>query len=642
MRPPHFLETNKPMKKSSYVLGGICAIALGATGLRCGDDDGKVLVRVVNESNGSNCANGGFQIQTGADDNDNNTLEDDEVDGRSYACNGEPTPAPNLCELKPYGRCTNADLRGVSFYGDSDNDFFSRYRNMDFTGSDLRGAMFVQVDFQSAIFANAKLDGVFAVETNFALADFTGASAKKVNWLGSIFSGATFVGTDFSEGFFISNAASGSDFTRAKFTKGYFAAQVFKTNFTETDFTDAVVGTQFRLSNLTNANFTGADLRDARFDASAEEANVLTGANFSFATLLGTNFTDVNFTGIGAFANAYYDATTTGLTGPDLSTAINFTTAGNSLQDKDFRRMWISSSDVSFAGKNLTNSNFDGAHFQNQTFAGANLTGAHLTNVTLRSSDFAGATATGADFTNSYLDSLGLSAPADFSGANFTRASLRDTNFGTSNVSGANFSHATLFGANLGTVGLTPNAPAWAGAFTRGTTLPAGASGTVAVENDASLAGANLQGIKLQNDSFTTATNFSGADFTDATIVNTTFGGADLSGAKFVNADATGTDFQESNMTNADFTGADLTRSDLTNVNLTGANMTNTTLLCIASGIGYTDIGIPNFSNVTWSGTTCPDGIVIGETTDTSCVRHLLNTDLTDSYTSAFCNGGIL
>ncbi|MBU1241701.1 hypothetical protein KJ612_00715, partial [Myxococcota bacterium] len=60
------------------------------TGTRvvCNGVDSRTLVRVLEESPGVNCAEGGQRIETGADDDADGVLDDGEVDEVSYVCNG--------------------------------------------------------------------------------------------------------------------------------------------------------------------------------------------------------------------------------------------------------------------------------------------------------------------------------------------------------------------------------------------------------------------------------------------------------------------------------------------------------------------------------------------------------------------------
>lgn len=69
-----------------YVCNG-AAGAAGASGTN-GTDGLNSLVRVTAENAGTNCPSGGQRIQSGLDDDDNNTLAAEEVDATAYVCNG--------------------------------------------------------------------------------------------------------------------------------------------------------------------------------------------------------------------------------------------------------------------------------------------------------------------------------------------------------------------------------------------------------------------------------------------------------------------------------------------------------------------------------------------------------------------------
>lgn len=73
------------------VLAGLTAFAFAVVG--CAGTDGaaghNALNRVVPEAAGANCQAGGQAIQFGLDANGNSALDDEEVRGTAYACNGE-------------------------------------------------------------------------------------------------------------------------------------------------------------------------------------------------------------------------------------------------------------------------------------------------------------------------------------------------------------------------------------------------------------------------------------------------------------------------------------------------------------------------------------------------------------------------
>jgi len=87
---------------------GACALAA------CGDSEPAAeapatLNRVVAEQPGKNCEAGGQAIQLGVDANGSGVLDDDEVKGTSYVCNGVATRAEVEVATIPVGdpRCPN-------------------------------------------------------------------------------------------------------------------------------------------------------------------------------------------------------------------------------------------------------------------------------------------------------------------------------------------------------------------------------------------------------------------------------------------------------------------------------------------------------------------------------------------------------
>jgi hypothetical protein len=85
------------LKKQQFIRSSI--ILLIFTFLGCSPEDGmngmngtnglNSLVRTIIELPGTNCANGGFNIQTGLDINSNGVLEESEIDNIEFICNGE-------------------------------------------------------------------------------------------------------------------------------------------------------------------------------------------------------------------------------------------------------------------------------------------------------------------------------------------------------------------------------------------------------------------------------------------------------------------------------------------------------------------------------------------------------------------------
>nr|WP_299389051.1 hypothetical protein [Allomuricauda sp.] len=61
-----------------------------------GADGLNSLITILIEQPGANCANGGFKIDAGLDDNSNGTLDASEVDNSEFLCNGDTTDIPYL------------------------------------------------------------------------------------------------------------------------------------------------------------------------------------------------------------------------------------------------------------------------------------------------------------------------------------------------------------------------------------------------------------------------------------------------------------------------------------------------------------------------------------------------------------------
>lgn len=80
--------------------------AMGAMGLpgAQGAPGLNALIRVLQESAGANCVEGGVRIDTGIDDNRNQMLEVFEIDQTAYVCNGPQACTPDTT------RCTGGQL----------------------------------------------------------------------------------------------------------------------------------------------------------------------------------------------------------------------------------------------------------------------------------------------------------------------------------------------------------------------------------------------------------------------------------------------------------------------------------------------------------------------------------------------------
>ena len=91
------------MKKLVFVFAVFSMAALTAADM---------LVNVSVEPAGSNCANGGVKIEVGADDDEDGSLDEGEIDETHTVCNGEnnTTPPVSITEVQPSasGQCKMA------------------------------------------------------------------------------------------------------------------------------------------------------------------------------------------------------------------------------------------------------------------------------------------------------------------------------------------------------------------------------------------------------------------------------------------------------------------------------------------------------------------------------------------------------
>ena len=128
---------------------------------------------------------------------------------------------------------------------------------------------------------------------------------------------------------------------------------------------------------------------------------------------------------------------------------------------------------------------------------------------------------------------------------------------------------------------------------------------TSALLNDAELSNANLRHALLVD------TRLNGADLRLANLI-----GIDASNASMFSADLRGAKLTEANLSRANLRSVDLRGADLSNTDLTGADLTGALIGADSTLDSYTKL-----DDVTWAGTTCPDGTVAN---DEGCGAHLI------------------
>lgn len=621
----------------NLALGVLGISALSFALIRCSDDK-PTLVRVANQAAGADCPAGGYRILSGADDNGNGRLDDNEVDGNELSCAGT-TGSVAGCDLRPNGYCAGADLRRIVLFGTTTD-----LSGVDFTGADLRGAIFVGVQARNANFTGAKLDDALItgfdgndiyLASSFRGANFSNASLRGIRNTEQLsFDTANLTGADFSKAQlfvvgFTRVTAPGAKFVGASIFGGFSDS-----DFNGADFTDAVVNgfsDGFRRSNITNANFTRAHLTYMAFGG-----NDLTGTNFTYASLQSASFAGVPAAGA-TFTNAYYDTNTVLPTGLDPLAVGAVNLSNLSLVGKDLRFAELRS--ASFSGYNLSDADFSGNDLDGARFTSTVMNRTKFVGASMQGARFDTADCNDADFTDADLSGSTVMAGSTFFQAKFIRTGLQHVAFGAVPAGSANFNRATLAGTTLATV--TGTGQTWTDAYvTSTTTLPAGATGTISIEPGTSHAGADLTAIKLTNrvndaPNYGATDDFSGANFTGAHLFGLYIFGANFSNTNFTNAVLEDTRFPSVNLSGASFSGANLKNAVLSDANLTNANLTNASLLCVGAGLETSDLALANFTGVTWTNTVCPDNTLSDQNTPANCEGHLIDDD--SPWTINFC-----
>jgi len=233
------------------------------------------------------------------------------------------------------------------------------------------------------------------------------------------------------------------------------------------------------------------------------------------------------------------------------------------------------------------------AELQNADLSYRDLRGINLHNATLD-----GATFNGSDLSN--VNMTGINA----NGVLFHKANLSNVD-----MSGAAFIGIEAQGANLTNVDMSD--------------VPS--SSYVLVNADSAT---NFTGVKATHSVFnvnntgTTPINLTAFDFTD--VVLATFSTVDVHGVDFTVSSAGTTyptTFYSSNMSGVKLAGMALTNGSFTSNDMTGANLSSANLTNV--NLNQSDLTGANVTGVVWNNTTCPDGTLSNDHSNT-CVGHLI------------------
>lgn len=459
--------------------------------------------------------------------------------------------------------------------------------------NDLSGWDFSNLVLTDASFSSSKLTG-----TNFANSQINGANFSGTVALGltqqQLQATASFHANDLSSVNLNHNDLSGWDFHGLNLTSASFVS----TQLAGTVFTDS----QVRFADFSESTITQTQLQSTASFQSGD----LTGMRFGTNNLSGWDLSKKNLAG-SAF-------TATDLTATNLSRA-NLTNAqfiGANLNNTDFSQTNLSGSSflpyISSQNDSLQGVNFTGANLSNVLFE-ANLSGANFTNAIIQGANFCcgGFTESQLRSTASYQAhnltgvQFGFN---DLSGWDFQNQNLRNASFGIADLTGTNFTDAQIQGANFSSSGITlvqlqSTASYKAGDLTHINFSYRKLDGWDF--HNQNLSEANLGGASLKNTNFTQAilsntlfwwnADCSGADFSQATVLNSYFQEATLSNVKFTQANLsnsyfsaavlTGANFHQANLTGVYFALADVSNADFSDAILNGA--------CFYGAKGFTE-----------------------------------------------------
>lgn len=357
------------------------------------------------------------------------------------------------------------DLRGANFTN-------AKIREVQFTGTDLTGAVFAgatfesskdprfpRTTFQGAILTRACFQGArFLIPmdmqfANLACADFSSTDVRILNFgprqkfdPGAEQCGrAKFIETIVSTRTFAFSVWRSIDFTRTKFTD-LTPEQI---SFKGTDITGALLaeanlaGFDFTGATLTDADLSRANLLGARLDEVNAKGLILDDANFRFGFAIKADMPSAKMRKL--------DAQDAQLPGAVLVSA--------DLREAKFASADLAGADLSSAtlqgGEGLGPTELSGANLNGATFEEANLNfvgfqntrliNAKFKRVTISDTDFSGVRMPGADFSQATLEGV------TFRGASLENASFARAAFGLSKLSnrGVDLACTQLGGVDL-------------------------------------------------------------------------------------------------------------------------------------------------------------------------------------------------
>lgn len=345
-------------------------------------------------------------------------------------------------------------------------------RRADLSFRDLSRLNLERVSLAGAKLAGANLSNTRMVKANLSQADLFGADMEAVNLTGAVLTGADLRGANLHRALLTDANLRGADFRAGELVDsggGQDGGQTSTRGTGTTRLTEA----KMERSILAGANFSGCDLTGADLN----DAD-LTGAELTSAVLMGTDFCGANLDGA-VFGNTVMDHATLTRTfipfalPPDAIVRPSYSAmpVAEFLELVDRHERWVDSGGAEGARLDLDLVSVAGADLHGRTLAAARLRrcrlpGARLTKASLEmaelsyidldEADLRDAVLRGATLRRAYLAHTLMSGvdarpvplaggrdwPANFEGADFSDADLRDSTMGPAIVRGAVFTTA--------------------------------------------------------------------------------------------------------------------------------------------------------------------------------------------------------
>jgi uncharacterized protein YjbI with pentapeptide repeats len=277
---------------------------------------------------------------------------------------------------------------------------------LDFSGTDLSGAFLEKTNLAGCLFRGADLTQAVLARANLEGADLHGARTRGANFGGAKLTGAKLTGeVDLTDAVFLRATLDGADFTGACLDTVLLSeAHCDGTCFAR------VTGKRF---TVVKGDLSRADLREAKLSECNFLETVLTGTDFSGATLFRTAFLDVAANGI-CFRGANLDK----------------------------MRVVRVETGSTFEGCDMRNATLKMGNLRGVAMAGADLRGADLTGA-----DFSGCDLRGAKITDARAAGVRF-VKADLTDADLSRSDLMNALLAGAIVRGACFEEASVFRAD--------------------------------------------------------------------------------------------------------------------------------------------------------------------------------------------------